>query len=658
MDRPDAPSVLARPGVNGHAVDGAAASLPLSSDLGRSLSAPPVPNEHVAAALAAAAVRRVDAASAYSRGKAPVWLIRCADKDACGPPELVPGGRIRAPPVGTREAMLLWGRDCVCDPAAPCGCGHSRTPRNVLIVKKWRDVDARDASVEIADWLVEAFQAVVCVYEDAEEDVRMPARFARFSPVTGGKSAAAAGGGVGPDDVDLIVTVGGDGTVLHTSAMFQKAMPPVVAVAFGSLGFITVHSLASCQAILTRIFTHTPVAEPVNVSIRMRLKVDVYRRGKLAGSDPPEASFVVLNELLLERGPSPYMASLNAYVDDEPLTTVNADGLICATQTGSTAYALSAGGSILSPNTAAISFVPICPHTLSFRPLLFPDSAVLRLEVPLDARCSAFCAFDGRNSMQLNAGDYVTVCSSPWPLPLVCRGTATGDWIRSIKCKLYWNVRERQKGFRAAQAQALEDGAASEDSESSRAALAMRAAVDAEQRLLMETALTPGSRGKRGTAASSAERVGFPTSASAAAAASNDEATGARPEHAPSALPAPVQPRRLGHAPSTGLRRGAGATGVGDLNESDDDEEFWDASDFRQHLRSGGSRGVSPNLRSRPHPSVSRGVSGHSSGDGILPHRGSASDVLERAVAAAEAEERYEARRARAGSRAPDVPTS
>jgi NAD+ kinase len=99
------------------------------------------------------------------------------------------------------------------------------------------------------------------------------------------------------------------------------------------------------------------------------------------------------------------MASLNAFVDDEPLTTVAADGLIVATQTGSTAYSLSAGGSVLSPNTAAIGtssscstylsttsmghgcavFTPICPHTLSFRPMLFPDSAVLRLEVSMVA---------------------------------------------------------------------------------------------------------------------------------------------------------------------------------------------------------------------------------------------------------------------------------
>lgn len=460
--------------------------------------------------------------------KAPLCLVRCSDIDVCGEPEVVPGGRLTAPLLGTREAMLLW----------------PTPPKKVLLVKKWRDHDARDAAVEVGDWLAEEFGVSLFVYEDDEEDdtTRFPLRFDRYQPPScnavqyitrtspsssshrndhtagaaspwgfGGAPVPPVGSAAG-DDIDIIVSVGGDGTVLHISGLFQAAMPPVVAIAFGSLGFMTVHSLNSCTDAMTRILggpghvsTSLPNASPTHgsgadhgstlgsggstsssaaaataasssssaypdsglgallsssagssarsahgaipVSLRMRLRVEVRRRGSLPTA-PPEVAHVVLNELLLERGPSPYMATLNAYVDDEPLTTVAADGLIVATQTGSTAYSLSAGGSILSPNTAAIVFTPICPHTLSFRPLLFPDSAVIRLEIPLDARSSARCSFDGRHSMELCAGDYVTVRSCPFPLPLVCRRSATGDWVRAIKCKLYWNVRERQKAFK------------------------------------------------------------------------------------------------------------------------------------------------------------------------------------------------------------------
>jgi hypothetical protein len=89
--------------------------------------------------------------------------------------------------------------------------------------------------------------------------------------------------------------------------------------------------------------------------------------------------------------------------------------------------------------------VPICPHTLSFRPLLFPDSAVIRIEVPADARSSPQCSFDCRDTTRLSRGDFVVVRSSPWPLPLVCRVSAAADWIAAITTKLMWNVRVRQK---------------------------------------------------------------------------------------------------------------------------------------------------------------------------------------------------------------------
>jgi NAD+ kinase len=388
------------------------------------------------------------ALSTHTSTRARLSLIRCSDRDSCGLPEPLEESLVRAEPVGTREAQLLW----------------QDRPRVFLVVKKWHDAAARDGAVEVGDYLVRSYGVHVVVLADDGDEYRMPQRFPRIAV-----------GGDGPltkPPVDIVVCVGGDGTVLHVSSLFPHSMPPVIAIAFGSLGFQTAHSLASFQELVTRIMgtsTHKVDSGPseheaasitestsafssaaISLSIRMRLHVDLFRAGSNPTRDPPESTFIVLNELLLERGPSPYMASLNAFVDDELLTTVLADGLIIATQTGSTAYSLSAGGSILSPNTASILFTPICPHTLSFRPLLFPDSAVVRLEVSAGARASARCSFDGRSSRELCVGDFVVVRSSPWPLPLLCRGTATSDWIRSLKSKLLWNVREPQKGFYSA----------------------------------------------------------------------------------------------------------------------------------------------------------------------------------------------------------------
>lgn len=104
----------------------------------------------------------------------------------------------------------------------------------------------------------------------------------------------------------------------------------------------------------------------------------------------------------------------------------------------------------MQPAAASIVFVPVCPHTLSFRPLVFADSTELIIEVPTDARTSAWASFDGRHSTELRRGDCVVVRSSPWPLPLLCRRSATGDWIRAIKSKLFWNMRSAvQKPFKS-----------------------------------------------------------------------------------------------------------------------------------------------------------------------------------------------------------------
>jgi len=99
-------------------------------------------------------------------------------------------------------------------------------------------------------------------------------------------------------------------------------------------------------------------------------------------------SYSVLNEAVIDRGPSPYLSVLDLACDDEYITTLQGDGIIFATPTGSTAYSLAAGGSIVYPSVPTILLTPICAHSLSFRPMMLPDSAVLTCEVPEDCRSS------------------------------------------------------------------------------------------------------------------------------------------------------------------------------------------------------------------------------------------------------------------------------
>ncbi|KAJ1728065.1 hypothetical protein LPJ61_004240, partial [Coemansia biformis] len=161
-----------------------------------------------------------------------------------------------------------------------------------------------------------------------------------------------------------------------------------------------------------------------------------------------DSTFQVLNEVVVDRGPSPYLSQIELYGDGGHLTTVEADGLCLATPTGSTAYSLAAGGSLVHPEIPAILVTPICPHTLSFRPMLLPDSMVLRVVLPPDSRNTAWASFDGRHRIELRRGDHIQITASKYPLPTVCASQSqTQDWMASLSRCLNWNERKRQKKF-------------------------------------------------------------------------------------------------------------------------------------------------------------------------------------------------------------------
>lgn len=107
--------------------------------------------------------------------------------------------------------------------------------------------------------------------------------------------------------------------------------------------------------------------------------------------------------------------------------------------TGSTAYSLSAGGSLIHPSIPGILLTPICPHTLSFRPMVLSDSSLLRIAVPVTSRSTAYCSFDGKGRVELRQGDYVTIEASQYPFPTVVSGN--GEWFHSVRRALRWNTR-------------------------------------------------------------------------------------------------------------------------------------------------------------------------------------------------------------------------
>jgi len=268
-----------------------------------------------------------------------------------------------------------------------------------------------------------------------------------------------------PQLFDFVISLGGDGTVLYASWLFQRIVPPVMSFALGSLGFLTKFDFEQYPELLTTAFR-----DGVVVSLRLRFEGTVMRSVARDDQSGPnrdlveelvgahrddikthksDRTFEILNDIVVDRGPNPTMSSIEIFGDDEHFTTVQADGVCVATPTGSTAYNLAAGGSLCHPDNPVILVTAICAHTLSFRPIILPDTMVLRVGVPYDARTSSWASFDGRERVELHPGDYVTVSASRYPFANVMpQGRRSEDWVNSISRTLQWNVRSRQKSFK------------------------------------------------------------------------------------------------------------------------------------------------------------------------------------------------------------------
>jgi len=337
-----------------------------------------------------------------------------------------------------------------------------RAVRTIMIVTKARDNKLVHLTRELAEWLLETprynSDLGVTVYVDAK--LRNSKRFNaaslvasnhRYEPML--KYWTPDLCWTSPQQFDLVLTLGGDGTVLYTSWLFQRIVPPILSFSLGSLGFLTNFSFASYKPHLDRIMGDAGM----RVNLRMRFTCTVYRASHhLPHSKDQKApalvegeQFEVLNELVIDRGPSPYVSNLELYGDNELLTVVQADGCIISTPTGSTAYSLSAGGPLTHPSIPGILLTPICPHTLSFRPMVLSDTLLLKVCVPRSSRSTAYASFDGKGRVELKRGDCVQVEAGRYPFPTVVgEGGTGGEWFESVRRALRWNNRGAvQKGF-------------------------------------------------------------------------------------------------------------------------------------------------------------------------------------------------------------------
>ncbi|OLL24002.1 NADH kinase pos5, mitochondrial [Neolecta irregularis DAH-3] len=315
-------------------------------------------------------------------------------------------------------------------------------PRNILLVKKHHDERVRASVVEFARHVNQAYKDLNILLEPSViDDFKNDLPFA-FSPPP--HSAVSEYNRI----VDAVVTFGGDGTVLHASSLFSKCrMPPVLSFSLGTLGFLlpfTHHIRDFCDYKL--VFDEL-VTGKVRLLERTRLQCAAFNVDgtKLSRGDFSIDITNVMNEVNLHRGREPHLTNLKISIDNRFLTETMADGLIISTPTGSTAYSISAGGPIIHPCVSTILLTPICPASLSFRPLVLPESSTIQLQISENSRGSAEVVLDGRATCILNKGEYMEIGrgDSIW---CVSRGE---EWADDLRGLLKFNMGFVERGTRS-----------------------------------------------------------------------------------------------------------------------------------------------------------------------------------------------------------------
>jgi NAD+ kinase len=216
-------------------------------------------------------------------------------------------------------------------------------------------------------------------------------------------------------ELDFLLTLGGDGTLLKGARLAGPLDVPVVGCNLGKLGFLTSVPLGRLEELIQRLRDGNYAEER-----RLTLQVGLHPAEGAAGTATAEPSetFYALNDAVVHKGGFARLLAMRVWVNEEEVGQYSADGIVIATATGSTAYSLSAGGPILVPSLDALVATPICPHTMSIRPVVVPADATISVEI-LSRMDGILVTVDGQSGGDLGGGGRVTVQRSPHPVRLI-----------------------------------------------------------------------------------------------------------------------------------------------------------------------------------------------------------------------------------------------
>lgn len=232
---------------------------------------------------------------------------------------------------------------------------------------------------------------------------------------------------VNPESIDFRICLGGDGTILRVIHNFPDIKAPIMAVNLGSLGF-----MADIPA--------DDVAIALEQLVTGNFKVD--KRMIMSACTSDGNSCCAVNEITVHRGTNPCLIDLGVYVDDRYLNTFSADGLIVSTPSGSTAYSLAAGGPIVSQEVDAFVVTPICPHTLSNRPIVLKPNKMLRI-INLSNGDPLNVDYDGFSHFKLKSNESISISISEQKFPLI--SFPGHDYFATLRTKLGWSGKIQAK---------------------------------------------------------------------------------------------------------------------------------------------------------------------------------------------------------------------
>lgn len=227
---------------------------------------------------------------------------------------------------------------------------------------------------------------------------------------------------------DLVIVVGGDGSMLGAARSLAQSKVPVLGINRGSLGFLTDISPDELELRVSEVLEGKYIVET-----RFLLDTEVRRKGEVIGAAD------ALNDVVLHPGKSTRMIEFELYIDGHFVCSQKADGLIVATPTGSTAYALSAGGPIMHPKLDAMVIVPMYPHTLSSRPIVVDGNSELKIVISPDMQIYPLISCDGQNHVTCSPGDQVIIRKKPHKLKLI--HPLEHNFYEVCRTKLGWGSR-------------------------------------------------------------------------------------------------------------------------------------------------------------------------------------------------------------------------